>query len=357
MKKRIYYNIFGILIFFSFAMTTFGQITEEKSASYSYPMTDDGQLHLTNMHGGIIIHGWDKDSVSVDIHIKVDTDEKNLLDRIQPDVDYSQEYLDVTTALEPVSTGFWRTLWNDINPIDIQRRDMKVNYEIYLPRGTDITLKNNYGDIDIEGCHGKLDATVEHGDIRISEEMRYVKANINFGKFRAHTLERGNITIRNGRLNLNEVNVLQLESVGTDIQLSTVTSLDLDSKNDDIEIDRVNTIKGEVRYGELVINELESFFDLRLHQNDCTIMALTSADAQLNVDQVSSDFELQSNGIGLNIVASMEAGRLRLPKEVDNLDVTMIDEKKEIREVRAQYHQSPFASLDITGKKGYIFIK
>lgn len=357
MKKHIYYNILGIILFLTTALAAHGQHKDEKSMTHRFPLTEDGQLVVTNMHGNISINGWDKDSVVIVIDIAVDSDEKNLIDRIQPEVDYSQEYVEATTVLAPISTGFWRTLWNDINPIEVQRRDMKINYTIHVPAGADLTLTNKYGDIVIEGCHGKLDANVEHGDVRISEELRFAKVNIEFGKFRAHTLERGDIILRSGRLDLSTVNVLELNSQGSDIEMNTVNTLDLTSKSDDVNIETVSSIKGSARYGELDIEQLASFFDLRLHHNNCQIRSIASSDTEITVNQVSSEFELHTNDVGVNIAANMEAGLLRLPKDVENLDVTVIDEKKEIREVRAQYHQAPYASLDITGKKGYVFIK
>lgn len=333
------------------------QNAHEKVVTRSFPMTDAGQLIIENKYGDVRIAGWDKNEVEVKATVVVKGDDEELFDRIQPTFDSAEEFLKVVTEIEPVSDGYWRRLWRNLNPVEFDKSAVDVHYEIFIPASAQIKSENKYGDIVLEDCLGKFRGMVEHGDIRISGDVQYADININFGLFRTYNLKNGEVAVRNGDVDITSADRLTLSCVGTDIEIDSVDELRIQSSKDDIIFGSVGHASGEIRYSKVKLRELRSSMDLKFYQADMEVQSVTPNLNDISIDQASSDIVLDVNNISLRIKASLEAGLLRLPKTVEDLEVHTINEKKELREVQALYGRAPHIPLNIVGKKGYIVIR
>ena len=357
MKRVFLYKLTLSLVCLLFALGSQAQYTSVKTITKSFAMTNAGELTIKNKYGHIDLTSWEKDSVKVNITIETQSKSDELIKRINPTFDYSREFLEIESVIEAKKDGYFNRLFRDINPIEFDKTEVDIHYEVFVPSKTHIKIENKYGDVSISDCIGRLRANVEHGDIRIAGELSYVDIFLRFGLLRAYSLPRGEIDLKNGRLDINNATQLELTSDGSEIEIDNIQTLRLNSSKDkSIFISNISTITGVVRFSDIKIGLITNFADLDLHQSELKINKISRSVTQLQLLQKDTEIEIYTAGIGCKIEAYLEGGLLRLPNTVDQLDVKMIDARDEIREVRGSLGKAPFTLINITGKKGYMLI-
>ena len=356
MKKAYLYKLLLVILLTGLLHNSFGQEVQSKQFNRTYPMTDRGQLVVENKYGDVELIGWEEDSVKVEIQIDVSGDEDDMIDRIKPTFDYAEEFLKVTTEVAAKSQSYFSRLIRDINPIDLDRNEVEIGIKIFVPIGARMKLKNKFGDIIISDCTGPLQVDIAHGDIRISGTVGKVDAKIEFGLLRAYELSTAEIEIRDGTVDVQHAEHIQLLSRGSEIEVDSVNYMRIESAKDKITIQSIETIRGSLRFSDVQIQSVQVLCDLLLHQSDLSVKSLRDDRTSIFLDQVSSDIEIGADNQSITIDAHLEGGLLRLPKQVKNLDVNVINEKEEIRDIKGQLGVAPHATIQIKGKKGTILI-
>lgn len=355
MKVAYRYSIICFMAMWS--LVTQAQVTSSKILSESYPMTSVGQLIVNNKYGNVEVNGWDKDSIQVTVNVVTTGDNDELIQRINPTFDYAEEFLEVNARIDPKREGYWSRLWRNVNPIEFDKSSVDITIEIYLPKKAQVKVSNKYGDVSLSDLEGRFQGEVEHGDVRLSGRLLRADVDIQFGLFRAHRLAQGDVKIRNGSIDIYACEVLDLDAVGSEIEIDSIQTLRLKSSKDDIRVGSMKSVSGEMRFSKLNIDNLSSGIDLDLHQTELNLMSIQDEKTLIKLDQTSSEVELHLMEGGFNVNATLEDGLLRLSKDVKDLNVEVLDEKKEIRKVQASYGNSPQSTIQLNGKKGYVVIK
>ena len=349
------YSLTFIILFAT--VCGFAQVTSSKKFTRTFALTDAGQVTINNKYGDVSVSGWEKDSVRVQIEIVTQGTSDELVKRINPTFDYSEEYLEVTSEISPKKESYLGRLVRSWNPVEFDKSSVDIHYQVMIPAKAQLRVDNKYGDINIEECKGRLRLSAEHGDIRSSGYITYADVDLTFGLFRVHAIGRGDITIRNGTIDITKAEHIELTSAGSEIEIDSVNTLTLDVSKGRTFINSVGILNAEARFTEMTVDLIKDFADINAYQSDIKLVNLGSGLQNLKLNQTSSDIEIQSFERGLDIYAYLESGLLRLPRSADNLDVKIIDEKEEIREVKATIGTLPYTNLQLKGKKGNVLIK
>src|SRR5690606_24486803 len=128
---------------------TLGAMAQEKlsrTPERSFAMGRDGGLHLGHRYGNVLLQGWDREKVAVRVSIKVDHKKKQsaqeLLDRINPEFTATGGLLSINTEIENRKKGWLADFINSTLPLGVDRGNVQIDYEIYLPKGTDLRVGN-----------------------------------------------------------------------------------------------------------------------------------------------------------------------------------------------------------------------
>lgn len=335
----------------------FGQVTSSKKLTKTFAITEAGQVTINNKYGNVSVSGWDKDSVKVKVEIITEGTSDELIKRINPTFDYSEEYLEVTSEISPKKESYFGRLMRTWYPAVFDKSSVDIHYQVFIPAKAQLKVDNKYGDINIEDCKGRLRLRAEHGDIRSSGYINYADVNLTFGLFRVHTIGRADITIRSGTIDITQADHIELKSVGSEIEIDSVKTLTIDVNKGRTFINSVDILNAETRFAEMDVELIEEFADIDAHQSEISLVNLGGELQKVILNQTSSDIEIQSFERGLDVYAYLESGLLRLPRSASDLDVKIINEKEEIREVTATIGTSPYTNLQIKGKKGIVIIK
>ena len=353
------YKIFLLtaLVLFSVHRST-AQERVSKTIERSFSLDNDGELTLENKYGNINVTGWDQDQVSVKIDITVNHRKygtaKDLLNRVRPEIKSSSGYISIVSEIENKNTGWFADFFNRTNPIDVDRSRVQIDYEVFLPRKAKLNVTNRFGDVLLEDWNGELKTLIEHGDLWINEDLGKADIILKFGKVKARNLNYASLNLKNGELDMADAKSLRLNGNGMEMTLGEVNSLEVYSNKDDISIDNVGTLYGSLKFSTLHLESLSQDVDLSMKIADFRVRQISNAEAEINIEQESSDINLTVTDFPRNFDATLEQGVVRLPKSFENVDSKLLDKGRRLREIRATYGDAKTGLISINGIKGIV---
>lgn len=339
----------------------FSQEILTKKIEKSFEMTNAGELHIENKYGNVNITGWNENNISITIDIKVSSKKKEntkaLIERIIPKFNTTDEFISIVSEINKKNTNFFSKYFNKVNPFEFDKSNIEINYTIYLPINAEIDIVNKFGDIIIDNWTGKLKANIEHGDLWINESIANANIDMKFGKLRTKSITYGNISLKNGDIDIENSQDLTLKTSGAIIEINKVIALELLSSKDEITIENVEDIHGSIKFSNVQIDTVDRNIDLMMKIADLKVSKISKANALVTIDQESSDININISDLSFKFNATLEEGLLRLPISFSNIKTKVIDKSKRIREISASYGKSLTGAFTFNGNKGAILLK
>ncbi|WP_298893612.1 hypothetical protein [uncultured Psychroserpens sp.] len=360
MMANLFYKNLVRCFIIVFSFSAVGQNKATKEIKSTHEFFSNGTLSLENKYGNVFIYGWDKESIDITVSIetqrKTQDDAKELLNRITSNITATNKQVIIRSEIEKKGKGFLNKYLSKIDPFKNDKTSTSINYTIYLPKSAAIEINNKYGDLIITDWDGKLDANVEHGDIRTIESISNSSISIKYGKLKARTLVQSKIESKDATINIDTSENLKINSVGSEIELDKIEQLELHSNKDNIEINTLNNGFGTIKYATVVINNLTKA-NLELYLAELRILNLATHTPSLNINQEISDVYINITNTNFDFSAQLEQGVLRIPKTMKNINSSMIDNKNKIRNIIATYGDGQKGTFVFTGLKGIIILK
>ena len=354
----LYRTFLGLALVLFSVHVSIAQEQVSKTVEERFPLTDAGTLQLENKYGNITINGWDKKEVAIEIAIVVNRrkrdDAEDLLSRINPNIKSTNGLVSITSEVAKKNTGWFADFFNRTNPIDLDRSRVRIDYQVFLPKKAKLKVTNRFGDVVLEDWSGELNTLIEHGDLWIGEDINKADIILKFGKLRARNLNYASLNVKNGELEMENAKSLRVNGSGTEIQLGKVNTLELYSNKDDITIREIGTIYGNLKFTTLQLERLSQDLDLSMKIADFRVQQVTSPDAEINIEQESSDINISVTNFSHRFDATLEQGVVRLPKSFDNVDSKLMDKGSRLREIRATYGKDQTGRISINGVKGIV---
>ncbi len=331
-----------------------------KTIEKSFSLSENGELQLENKYGNITLTGWDQNKVKVVMDVKVNhrkrEDAKELLDRIRPEIKSNSSFISVVSVIANRNSGWFADFFNKANPIDTDRSRVQIDYEVFLPKKAKLDITNRFGDIFIEDWTGPLHVVLEHGDLWLNDGLNKADIKLTFGKIRAKDLDYATIMLENGELTMDEAKNLRLTTEGSEIKIGKANALELDSNKDEIAINEVGSVFGSLKFSTFKLQKLIDDVGLDLKIADFVIYGIGQPDAQIIIEQESSDITLNVGEFSHRFDATLEQGVVRLPKNFENVRSDMLDNGKKLRKIEATYGDSKTGHISISGSKGIVTI-
>jgi hypothetical protein len=296
MKKSVYKTgmFFFISLFLISSTISADEVTKEFHKEYT---AGTKTLEISNKYGDVVIQSWDKDQIIIDVKVTVDMSNKDraqsFLDKI--DVQFT-EGTNVISAKTILENNFNFSGWGD-------SRRFRIDYNIKMPVGTDLTLANKYGNTDIDELHGLMDLDIKYGNLTAGKLTRgnikpLSQLNLAYGKGTIDETGWMNLTERYvGSMEIAKSQAILLDSKYSKIILGETSSIVGECKYDNIRIETVKNLVLENGYSEVNIGELTK----KLNYN--------GSYGSFSVDRIpagfeSLDVETHYMGVKLGIVES-----------------------------------------------------
>ena len=351
--------VLGLTLIIGFSIQAQERVS--KKIEKTYAMTNANGLNLDHKYGDININGWEKDSIAIVVNIEVTHKKREeadkLLDRIQLSTKMVGELIDISTKLQEQNSSAFSRYFNKANPIDLDKSHINIDYTIYLPKSVTIAISNKFGDVILTDWNGKLSANTQHGDIWLTNDLTTATIEMKFGKIRSKSIEFGNLILKNAELDLKFSKNLILNSSGSTIDIEKVSSLEIDSSKDKVKVLNVESIGGVLNFTDVQLDTVKETIDLKMKVTELKVSNIGVPHAYINIEQESSDININISGLAFKFKAFIEQGVIRIPRSFQNIQTDMVDKSRKLRQISASYGEKPLGKVTITGKKGNIVLR
>ena len=251
---------------------------KSKSYSKSYPVDAKDKLQIENHFGKITVNTWAKNEVKVDVEIKsyanTDDDAQKLLDQVKINDKKDNDGVSFTTVIsdEDHKNSFWGTMTN--NGKTTVRKTI-VNYTVYMPAKSALTISNTYGAIILPELSGKLNINNSWGNFTAKALTNPDNAiNVKYGSADIESLTGSDLKVSFGSLNLVSADRLTAELSYSPAKIGTINTsgtislhfgegLQISNLGKSLKTLSVNSSYAPIKLGSL--NNDNADFDVTVH--------------------------------------------------------------------------------------------
>lgn len=209
-----------------------------KTFSRTYPAGQSDKISVNNQYGTITIKIWDRKEVKADVNITAyssdNTETKKLLDGVNIEANKQGDQISFKTKFASTE-GNWGSgtrrgkRW---------RREVKVNYVVYLPATSALSLSQQYGNIDMPAYVGPVSAKVQYGNfkaLKLNNTNNYI--NVQYGDMTIDELNNGTLKQQYGRgITLGRANNINLNAQYANVNIERLTG----DANMSVQYNKVN---------------------------------------------------------------------------------------------------------------------
>ena len=214
----------------------------------SFETANSPELSIKNSFGDITIKKHRKKIIEVLVEINVvprkSRDYEKVKDRVKIQIEESGDRLELTTI-------------NELKGIPMEQ--LEIDYTVSIPENTSLKIRNQFGDVWIEGTESNVYARVQHGDFYCGDIG---------GK-------KSSIEVQFGKLRLEEVGDAELEI-----------------QHGDFRAYRLRDVEFELQFSDAEIDHLEGDLEIDAQHSDLSIGNIGIGFANLEIDAQFSDIEI-----------------------------------------------------------------
>jgi hypothetical protein len=201
---------------------------EEKIKNYSKTYSVDGndKLQIENKFGKVTVNTWNRNEVKVDIQIKADADDadaaQKLLDGVSISDSKDGDGVYFKTHIGNDDRGNWGS-WFGSGKSHV--RKIEVNYTVYMPVKTPLSITNNYGGTVLPDLSGKVVINSAYGSLtakNLSNPDNEIK--VQYGSAKIENLSGSEIKVSYGSLLIGESDKLNADVSYSSAKIAKLTT-------------------------------------------------------------------------------------------------------------------------------------
>ncbi|MBB6499488.1 hypothetical protein [Pedobacter cryoconitis] len=280
-----------------------------KNFSKTFPLGSGDKISLHNQYGGMVIKLWDKKEIKIDVSVKAfSNDEREvqkLIDQVTISAEKNGDMVGCKTIIEQPGNRSGRG----------RRREIKVNYVVYMPSSNALTLTQEFGNVNLEGCSGPLYAKVQYGDFiagNLSGTNNYI--SVQYGKTSITELNKGVVKQQYGSgLTIGTVGTLDLDAQYAPVSINTIrgNAVIKQQYGSGLTVNSVNNLDLNVQYANVRVDNIKGNAIIRQEYNSLKIgnvgkLSLRSEYAGVNIGNLRGDGNLKMsyNNLDINEIGS-----------------------------------------------------
>lgn len=252
-----------------------GKHTKEKTIKKEYDVDANALLKVSNSYGNLNITSWSENKVVIEVHIKVNGNNLEKVERKLEDINVEFEASNSIVSARTVfdkNKSNWSWSWGNNN----NNVNMQVNYVIKVPIKNNVHLSNDYGNIILDRIDGHAKIACDYGRLEIGElhgrnnelSFDYTSKStigyINSGKIKADysgfTIEKaGDLVINSDYTNGTILEMKNLKYNNSYGKIEALKVHNIDGNGDYLNT-KIGSVTGNVSiisdYGSIQIDEL-----------------------------------------------------------------------------------------------------
>lgn len=293
-----------------------------KSFTKSFSIDKNDKINLSNQYGSITIKTWDKNEIKVEVDLKAyaksESEAQKLLDDVSINANKIGDLVSYKTEMGS-RNGNWGS--NVRNGKTIWRREVKINYIVYMPNINALTANQQYGNIIMGDFSGPTSIKIQYGNLtagNLTNANNYLSIQYGKGDIKdmggadiKHQYGNGlNIGSISNTLNLNaQYTAVKITAVKGDATIkhqygsgttigSVIGALNVNTQYCAINIGALRgNLTSKAQYGKVIINEIDADknVDIDAQYTSVNLGFATNYNANFNVSTNYGSFKYGDN--------------------------------------------------------------
>lgn len=329
----------------------------------TYKVSPNVQVDLSNKYGDIIVNTWNKDSVKFKIKItaygKSDEAVDKLLERVSFDHTNSGRFLKFETIFDRQS-GSFKEFWNslgDYSKVLINKNNLNIDFEIYLPEKSNMYIENKFGDIYINEYSGRSKIVLSQGDVKISNQSGQLNLDLKFGNASIQNVNLAYLKLQIAEITIAKAEKLDISSSSSTININEVERLKINARNDKYFLRHISSLSGEATFSTINIGDLKEEIVGSTNYSDVNIESLNDDARLININSKATDMKLWLNpekAYNIDLIAKEE--NLEIPLNWKSLNKYYTDSKNKYIRISGQVEGENPVQINIDNQGGSLSI-
>ncbi|RZM23434.1 MAG: hypothetical protein EOO88_26180 [Pedobacter sp.] len=287
-----------------------GSVTKSFTRAFAVDQMD--KINVNNRYGSVTVKTWDRREVKAEVTIRAysSSDAQKLLDQVAIDAAKQGDLVTFKTNIN-VEDNRWGNF--SINGRK-SRREVKVDYIIYMPANNALTVLQQYGNVTVGDLDAALSAKVQYGNFvagKLSSNNNYI--SVQYGK--ANIAEATKATIKHqygAGVTIGTVGTLNLDAQYTKVDITNITGEAVIEQQygAGITIGSVGLLNINAQYTKVNVGTIKrggTVANLQYSSLDIANTGSIKVDAQyttVNIGQLNGDgnFKMQYNNLAVAMV-------------------------------------------------------
>jgi hypothetical protein len=332
MKKNNKHVLFGLVVFIAGVLLipnlTLGQVTETRQLTKVFQTNKNTIVDIGNKYGDISIEKWSKDSVSVEIFVRVSEKSHDKLRKKMEGISFeltqSGHYVVINTLIGDSKNIILNEFTKLKENVGMGESQVEINMKIKVPDNLELRISNKFGNVYLDDYMGDVSIDMANGKLKANNLGGYLNLKISFGDAFLNTIDSGVLEVYYGKLNLSSARKIRITSKTSDIIITEVEQLVANSSRDTYRIRMIDDFETESSWTDFSITEFKRRSDVRMNFGDIAIENIRSTFESIFIDARSSRINLtfdKKSDVNFDITSNKE---LNLPVS------SKIDKKEQI---------------------------
>lgn len=280
---------------------------EEVTKTYSkeYNLTDKSNVYIENRFGQVNIENWEKDAISIVIEVKVEHPNRDKAEKILNaiNIEFSQSGDDISaiTKIEEDMMKSWNTHFSDNSS-----KEFSIDWEVKMPKQTNLHIYNKYGDIFIDELSGQANIELKYGNLKANKILRdnsdpLSSLQLAYGNASIEEVNWFKFDVKYAKLTINRAKAIVSISKYSKISIEQVSSMVVESRYDTYSIGKISNLVAESGYTNYKVTELTKKLDLTTKYGDINIETIPAT-----FESIKFDASYASIYAGIDPVASYQ---------------------------------------------------
>jgi hypothetical protein len=241
-------------------------IEKKKSITHTHHLSRHEPVHIDNHFGDVKVRVWEKPEVKVNIEITANAPSEKKVQAFLEIVKIHSEKVNgeihFKTDLQCLASAFE----NNINGGDDkeERNFLRVDYEVWMPEGHDLTVENSHGDVYIPRFLSVLNLHQNYGNL-FADHLKNERSviDLNFGKGFIKSMKGGQLNARQTALLIDKAENVVMTNTSGNVKVLMADHVDMKTSYGSGHIDKVSeSCRFQVKYAkEFILGEIMADVD------------------------------------------------------------------------------------------------
>lgn len=272
------------------------QFNETKENQKQFRVTPETRIEISNKYGKIELNSWEKDSVAIEIKIRVEEKKLSKLEKAIDEIDFdftkNEHFLIAQTIVGQNKSGIGKEISKFKETVFQSGGNIQIDYSVWLPAANELKVENKFGNIYIGDYDGDVEINLSNGNLKSHNITGKLDLTLSFADATINTINSANLDCNFSELYIKNAESLRIKSKSTTFEIVEVKELNATSRRDKFKIRLAETVKARGSFSNLRIDELTDRLNLRVEYGDVDVDKTAADFSNIFIESKSTDINL-----------------------------------------------------------------